>query len=115
MDKLSLLPHVFRKAGGAAVQIIVKEGPVTLARLFRKDGKYVLGCFEGELEMRPIEELRKTTWCYPHEFVKADIDYDKFFHTMNSNHLHTVYGSYSEVLKLFCDMKGIEFICYNNK
>ncbi len=115
MDKLSLLPHVFGKAGGAAVQMIAKEGPVTLARLFRKDGKYVLGCFEGELEMRPIEELRKTTWCYPHEFVKADIDYDKFFHTMNSNHLHTVYGSYSEVLKLFCDMKGIEFICYNNK
>ncbi|MTI60470.1 MAG: hypothetical protein FH762_10955 [Firmicutes bacterium] len=113
MSKVSLLPHVFGKAGGSSLQMIAEEGIVTIARLFRKDGKYVLACFEGELEMRPIEELRKTTWCYPHEFVKADIDYEKFFQTINSNHLHTVYGSYSEVLKLFCQMKGIEFISYN--
>lgn len=113
MSKISLLPHVFGKAGGSSVQMIAKEGKVTIARLFRKNGKYVLGCFEGELEMRPLEELKKTSWCYPHEFVKADIDYEKFFQTMNSNHLHTVYGSYSQVLKQFCEMKGIEFICYN--
>lgn len=112
MSNISLLPHVFGKAGGAAVQMIAKEGPVTIARLFRKNGKYVLGCFEGQLETRPIEELKKTTWCYPHEFVKADIDYDEFFHTINSNHLHTVYGHYCDALKLFCKMKDIEFICY---
>ena len=113
MSKISLLPHVFGKAGGSSVQMIAKEGKVTIARLFRKNGKYALGCFEGELEMRPLEELKKTTWCYPHEFVKADIDYEKFFQTINSNHLHTAYGSYNEVLEEFCKMKGIEFICYN--
>lgn len=113
MSKISLLPHVFGKAGGSSVQMIAKEGKVTIARMFRKNGKYVLGCFEGELEMRPLEELKKTTWCYPHEFVKADIDYEKFFQTINSNHLHTVYGSYNEVLKQFCEIKGIDFICYN--
>jgi L-fucose/D-arabinose isomerase len=61
----------------------------------------------------PIEELKKTTWCYPHEFIKADIDYEKFFQTINSNHLHTVYGSYCKVLEMFCKMKGIEYMCYN--
>jgi len=109
----TLMPHVFGKAGGGSLQMIAKEGKVTIARLFRSKGKYVMGCFEAELESRPIEELKKTTWCFPHEFVKADIDYDKFFRTMNSNHLHTVYGSYGKVLELFCKMKGIEFINYN--
>lgn len=109
----TLMEHVFGKAGGASLQLIASEGPVTIARMFRSNGKYVLGCFEGQLEMRPLEELKKTTWCYPHEFVKAHIDYNKFFNTMNSNHLHTVYGSYSKVLELFCQMVGIDFINYN--
>lgn len=113
LSDISLLPHVFGKAGGAAVQMIAKKGKVTVARLFRKNGEYVMGCFEGALEQRAIEELHKTTWCYPHEFVKADIDYDKFFQTINSNHLHTVYGSYSGALELFCRMKGIKFMSYN--
>ena len=113
MKKVTLLPHVFGKAGGASLQMIAKEGTVTIARLFRRNGKYILGCFEGRLEMRPIEELRKTTWCYPHEFVKAEVDYEKFFQTVNSNHLHTVYGGFCEVLRLICQMKNIEYICYN--
>ncbi|HLV08796.1 MAG TPA: hypothetical protein VKY40_01175 [Halanaerobiales bacterium] len=113
MAKISLLPHIFGKAGGAAVQMIAKAGRVTVARLFRKNGRYIMGCFEGKLEGRPLEELHKTTWCYPHEFVKADIDYERFFQTINSNHLHTIYGSYCKALELFCQMKGIEFICYN--
>jgi len=109
----TLMEHVFGKAGGGAMQMIASEGPVTVARLFRSKGKYVLGCFEGYLETRPLEELKKTTWCYPHEFVKAHIDYKRFFYTMNSNHLHTAYGSYSKVLELFCQMVGIDFINYN--
>ena len=48
------------------------------------------------------------------KFIRADIDYDRFFETMNSNHLHTVYGSYKEVLRTFCQITGIEFICYND-
>ena len=62
----------------------------------------------------PREELKKTSYCYPTQFIRADIDYDRFFETMNSNHLHTVYGSYKEVLRTFCQITGIEFICYND-
>ena len=47
------------------------------------------------------------------QFIKANIDYDVFFETMNANHLHTVYGSYAKVLKHFCEITGIEYICYN--
>lgn len=113
MEKITLMPHVFGKAGGASMQMIAKEGEVTVARLYRSNGRYVLGCFVGNLEMKEREELRKTTWCYPHEFVSADIDYDKFFRTINSNHLHTVYGNHTDVLEQFCSMVGIDYICYN--
>ncbi|HHV12940.1 MAG TPA: hypothetical protein GXX75_21945 [Clostridiales bacterium] len=112
-DNTILMQHSFGEAGGASLQMIAKEGNVTIARLFRKNGKYIMGFFEGVLEMRPIEELRKTAWCYPHEFVRADIDYDKFYQTMNSNHLHTVYGNYNNILKNYCEMIGIDYICYN--
>lgn len=115
MAQLALLPHIFGLAGGAAIQMIAKPGHVTVARLFRRDGKYVLGCFEGELEMRDREELRKTTYCYPHEFIRANVDYDLFFETINSNHLHTVHGSYAKTLQLVCGMLGIEYLCYNKK
>lgn len=108
-----LLQHVFGLAGGSAVQMVARSGVITCARFIREDGRYILTCFEGEIYEKPREELKKTNYCYPTQFIRADLDYEKFFHTMNSNHLHTVYGSYKEVLKNFCEMAGIGFICYN--
>lgn len=110
---VTMLPHTFGLAGGGATQMIAAPGPVTVARLFRSRGEYVLGCFEGRTVLRPREELRKTTWCYPHQFIEAQVDYDLFLHTMNANHLHSVYGNYAGVLRQFCEMVGIRFINYN--
>lgn len=108
-----LIQHVFGLAGGAAVQMVARSGSITCARLIRDNGKYILTCFEGKIYEKLREELRKTNYSYPTQFIRADIDYDKFFHTMNSNHLHTVYGSFKEVLRNFCEITGIGFICYN--
>lgn len=110
---ITMMQHSFGLAGGGATQFIAAPGHVTVARLFRSNGEYVLGCFEGETVMKPIEELRKTSWCYPHAFIKAEADYDLFFRTMNSNHLHLVYGSYAGVLRLYAESRGIRFIDYN--
>ena len=109
-----LLEHVFGLAGGGAVQMVAGAGAITCARFIRENGRYILTCFEGEIFRMPREELKKTSYCYPTQFIRADIDYDRFFETMNSNHLHTVYGSYKEVLRTFCQITGIEFICYND-
>ena len=108
-----MLSHVFGEAGGGAVQMVGSEGKVTVARMIRQDGKYILTCFEGDMISQPREELKKTNYSYPTQFIHADIDYDRFFRTMNANHLHTVYGSYKEVLRHFCEIAGIEYICYN--
>lgn len=114
LGKVTLMPHIFGEAGGGSLQMIAKPGDVTVARLYRSNGRYVLCCFEGRTEMRPLEELKKTTWCYPHAFIRAEMDYDRVFETINSNHMHMVYGRHAKVLEQFCRMIGIEYICYNN-
>ena len=113
MKKIALMPHIFGEAGGASIQFISKPGDVTVARLFRSNGKYVLGCFEGTTKMYPLEKLKETTYCYPYAFVEAEADYEKFYEKINSNHLHMVYGKYAKVLKMFCEIVGIEYICFN--
>ena len=113
LKKIALMPHIFGEAGGAAIQMIAKPGPVTVARLYRSNGKYVLGCFEGTTKMYPLEKLKETTYCYPHAFVEAEADYEAFYQNINSNHLHMVYGNYAKVLELFCQITGIGFICFN--
>ncbi|NBH72884.1 hypothetical protein D3Z51_12780 [Clostridiaceae bacterium] len=113
MKKIALMPHIFGEAGGSAIQMIAKPGKVTVARLYRSKGKYVLGCFEGTTKMYPLEKLKETTYCYPHAFVEAEADYNGFYQKINSNHLHMVYGSYAKVLEQFCRIVGIEYICFN--
>ncbi len=113
-EGITLMEHSFGNAGGAAMQMIAAPGTVTAARFFRKNGTYFCGFFEGETERKPMEELKKTAWCYPHAFLRADIDYARFYQTMNSNHLHMVYGAFNGVLKQYCEMMGIPFICYND-
>lgn len=113
LKKIALLPHIFGEAGGASIQMIAKPGPVTVARLYRSHGRYVLGCFEGTTKMYPLEKLKETTYCYPHAFVEAEADYEAFYQNINSNHLHMVYGNYAKVLELFCQMTGIDYICFN--
>ena len=65
--------------------------------------------------MYPLEKLKETTYCYPHAFVEAEADYEAFYQNINSNHLHMVYGDYTKVLELFCQMVGIEYICFNKE
>ena len=59
MKKIALMPHIFGEAGGASIQFISKPGDVTVARLFRSNGKYVLGCFEGTAKMYPLVEVKR--------------------------------------------------------
>lgn len=115
LKKIALMPHIFGEAGGAAIQMIAKPGIVTVARLYRSNGKYILGCFTGTTKMYPLEKLKETTYCYPHAFVEAEADYEAFYQKINSNHLHMVYGDYTKVLELFCQMVGIEYICFNKE
>lgn len=113
LKNVHMMENTFGTAGGGTIQFVASCGPVTLARMFRVDGEYTLGVFEGEFVKRPREELRKTTYCWPHGFIKAGIDFDKFFNTIGANHMHAVYGYHAETLRTIAEILNIKYINYN--
>jgi len=113
LKNIHMMESVFGTAGGGTLQFVCSKTAITLARMFRVNGEYIMGIIEGEFEQKPREELRQTTYCFPHGFVKADIDYDLFFNTIGANHMHAVYGHHLEALEHFCNILEIRYIKYN--
>lgn len=115
MKNVHMMENIFGKAGGGTIQFVVSNGPVTLARMFRLNGEYIMGIIEGKFKEKPRDDLKKTTYCWPHGFVKANINFDKFFNTMGANHMHAVYGYHRMALENFCEILDIKHINYNSK
>jgi L-fucose isomerase len=111
--QVHMMENAFGKAGGGTVQFVCAPGEVTVARLFRVDGRYCLGAMEGSFIDRPREDLRRTTYCWPHAFFRSDIDFTKFFNTIGANHMHAVYGCHAQALRDLCALLDIEYINYN--
>lgn len=113
LKNIHMLEHTFGEAGGGVIQYVAARGPVTLARMFRENGVYKMGMAEGRYVEKDREELRKTSYCYPHGFFKADMDFEKFIQTIGANHMHAAPGYHKEALKEFCRLMEIEVIDYN--
>lgn len=109
LKEVELHPHLFGEAGGAATQLIVAPGPVTLARLVRVAGKYHMMILPGETIPATKEELKPTGWSWPHAFVKIPLDLNRFLEIGASNHLHLVRGDYVAELKELCQLFNIEY------
>jgi L-fucose isomerase len=96
------------KIGGAAPQHISKPGRVTLARLTRIAGDYVMLIAGGEALAEPREKLDETFWGFsPHSFVRLDADARDFAQELRCNHLHMIYGDYLSHLVETCRVLGI--------
>ena len=113
------LPHVlFRPegfyfpAGGASVMHIAEPGPVTFARLTRRDGQYWMAILTGEFvrfgNERDWELINQVQDNWPHAFARLDCPTEKFLQTYASNHIHAVYGDYVEALVKVCKLTGVE-------
>ena len=89
-------------AGGAAVHHFAKEGRVTLARLARKNGSYHLTIVPAEFKnysrLEMIEMGSITTPQWPVAFAKLGVSADYFINNFPCNHIHGVYGDYTEDL-----------------
>ena len=98
------------KCGGACPTFCCKEGPVTLARLSRVAGDYVLHIARGEAFMQPKESFKEARDRWPHAFIRLEGDPDLFIQNLRSNHLHMVYGEVVEELYDLCDILGIDAV-----
>lgn len=97
LGKVSLYPQIFQ-AGGASLQYQCSPGEITLARLSRRNGEYVMQIVTGEFVEKPIEEMKKAVFGWPQGFVKLKCDPEEVLASIGSNHMHAVYGDVAEEL-----------------
>jgi L-fucose isomerase len=98
-------------AGGAAVYHIAAPGLVTLARLTRNDGRYVMHVVPAEFvdfgdRNHEIAAISQDNW--PHAFAKFDCSIETFIQEFTCNHIHGAYGDWVRELRGVCDVLGVE-------
>jgi L-fucose isomerase len=98
-------------AGGAAVYHIAAPGRVTLARLTRHDGRYVMTVVPAEFvdfgaRNHEIAAISQDNW--PHAFARFDCSVEAFIGAFHCNHIHGVYGDWVSELESLCGILDIE-------
>lgn len=95
------------EAGGATTVMCCKPGPVTVARLSRIEGEYVMLIAEGEAVEQPKKRFKEAREHWPHMFVSVDGAPDTLIQNLRSNHLHACYGRFAPELLDVCDLLDI--------
>jgi L-fucose isomerase len=102
-----------RPGGGAITYFTTAPGEMTLARLYREDGHYVMGIIRGETV--EISAEKHTTFVeargshqLPTAFLKLDVNVDRLISKFGSNHIMGVAGDRTEALLHFCTLMDIE-------
>ncbi|MCL5072771.1 MAG: hypothetical protein M1308_18035 [Actinobacteria bacterium] len=95
---------------GLCPAFICKPGHVTIARLARIDGNFVMQISSGQAYSEAKEKMKEARERWPHIFIKLDGDADGFLQNCRSNHLHWVYGDYKEELIEVCNLLKIRSI-----
>jgi L-fucose isomerase len=108
-----------RPAGGAITYFTTAPGPMTLARLFRENGRYHMGIVSGEtVDISPIEYEKfvkaRGSHQLPTAFLKLDVDIEKLISNFGSNHILGVAGKYTQALVHWCKMMGITPVFFRN-
>jgi L-fucose isomerase len=107
--RLSYQPKLECKASGVCTGLVARPGRITLARLARVQGCYVMEIAQGEaIEGDPawVEECGYPMW--PHAFLRLDGDLDAFVQNLRSEYIHMAYGNLQDDLLAVCHLLGIE-------
>src|SRR5207247_531733 len=113
LPKVRFYPEIiYFPAGGASVAHIAAPGPVTLARLARRQGRYWMAIVPAEfVEFRDAVAWKKaeaTTLEWPHAFTRFQVTPEVFLASYDSNHIHGVYGDYVQELLWICRILGLD-------
>jgi L-fucose isomerase len=107
---VQIVPSILKYAGGGAhVQFVFSQGPLTLARLTRSSHGYRMIISKGESVVLPIDQVQGTGANWPHAFVRTHVSIDTLVQKMEANHFHAVAGEWSNELTKFCQMLSIEY------
>lgn len=117
LKKVSFYPEIpDYPAGGASVQFFAGAGPMTLARLARKAGKYWLAIVPAnfmEFSQEKMEAKAHTTDIeWPHAFARLEVSPDEFLSSYPCNHIHGISGDWVNELCAVAEILGIESKVY---
>lgn len=117
LKKVSFYPEIpDYPAGGGSVQFFAGAGPMTLARLARKSGKYWLAIVPANFVEFPQEimeaKARTTDIEWPHAFARLEVSADAFLSTYPCNHIHGICGDWVNELCALAEILGIEARVY---
>jgi L-fucose/D-arabinose isomerase len=101
--------------GGCCPQYVARDGLVTMARLGRIDGEYVMLIMTGDAVSFPREKLDEVNSQQPQAFVRLHCTKDAFIESLRCNHIHVIYGDYTKELLAACAALGIRPIEPGNK
>lgn len=90
------------KMGAASPQYVAKPGLVTMARLGRIAGEYIMLILKGLAVSYPRKKLAEVNPQQPQAFVRLQCDPDDFIAELRANHIHVAYGDYVDELELLC-------------
>jgi L-fucose isomerase len=97
------------KYGAMCPQHVGRPGRLTMARLSRVAGRYVMLITGGEALAKPRKALKSTFWEFsPHTFIRPDVSGKTFVSHLRSNHIHTMYGDWRRELVHLCHVLNIE-------
>ena len=102
-----------RPGGGAITYFTTAPGPLTLARLYREDGRYRMAIIPGEAVSISAEDYdsfvqARGSHQLPTAFVKMDANSERLISDFGSNHIMGVAGTYVDELVHFCQVMEIE-------
>jgi L-fucose/D-arabinose isomerase len=112
MRRVELRP-ANRPGGGAITYFTTAPGPLTLARLYRENGRYRLAIIRGETVNISPQEYEtfvqaRGSHQLPTAFIKMDVNVERLIGEFGSNHIMGVAGTYVEELVHFCRLMAIE-------
>jgi len=116
LNQVELRPS-FRPSGGSTVYFRAAPGPVTLARLWRRAGQYVMAIIYGEMIDPSPEEYQafikaRGSHQLPTAFINVNLDFDSLVGEFGSNHILGVAGNYVQELLLVCQLLEIEAVVF---
>lgn len=111
LHQIQLRPAI-RPGGGANTYFHAAPGPITLARLFRRSGRYHLAILPATLVTPSKDEVDEfVTARGPHQlptaFAKLRVGLDRLVTELGSNHISGVAGDYAAELVQFCRLLDI--------
>jgi len=109
-----------RPSGGAITYFTASPGPLTFARLYRKNGEYTMAIAAGEAIDLPDDKLQafveaRGRFQFPAAFSTIDVDLDAFIGQFASNHIVAVDGIYVRELLHVCEMLDITPVLFDRK